>query len=298
MPASCRIEAGGHGRSAVLQETIVVDRELVLRAHLPGDARLEALDALRIDRLLGARQRGRGRRFGAGESVEGVRRQRVEREVAGRTEEPDLVLLNRAAERAFDVVQLADAVAGLQAAGDEVRTDVVALETLLLQAQEDAAARLVAAVARNHVQADAAAGDVSRRARGGVDHFLAHRAVEIALHRAVHVDAVHQQPVHLHGRLRRAGAVRRHVGLLHGLRTADVRLVQRDADDQLSHALDGAAGGNRVQRFAIEDLRFRGALHVDGRRRPGDRQRFFERADLQFRVHGHREVGGKLEALA
>ena len=37
-------------------EAIVVDRQLVLRADLPDDARLHAADALRIDALLAARQ--------------------------------------------------------------------------------------------------------------------------------------------------------------------------------------------------------------------------------------------------
>ena len=45
-------------------------------------------------------------------------------------------------------------------------------------------------------------------------------------------------------------AVRRHVGLLHRARAADVRQVQRDAGDQLAHALDGAAGRHRVEHFA------------------------------------------------
>ena len=247
---------------------------------------------------LGARQ-GRGRRrLGAGNAVEGVGRKRVQDEVAGRREKPDGVLLDRTADRAFDVVQLGDTVTGLEAAVDQVGPDVVALKTLVLKAHEHAAGDDVAAVARDHVQANAAARDVGGRAAGGVDHLLAHRAVEVALHRAVHVDAVHQQPVDLHRRLRSAGAVRRHVGLLHRLRAADVRLVQADAGDQLPHALNRAAGGNGIERLAREHLRLRRTLHVDDRRGAGDGQRLFEAADLQLGVHGHGEVGGQLESLA
>ena len=44
-----RIEAGRHRRAAVLADAIVVDRELVLRADLPDEAHLRAVDALRID---------------------------------------------------------------------------------------------------------------------------------------------------------------------------------------------------------------------------------------------------------
>ena len=292
-----RVESGGHRGAAILQEAIVVDRQLVLRAHLPRHARLEAADALRIDALIAARERRGRRRFRARDAVERVGRQRVEDEVADRPEDPDAVLLDRATERALDVVQLADAVAGPEAAVHQVLRDVVALEALSLVAEEQAAARLVAAVARNHVESHAAAGDVGRRAARRVDHLLAHRAVEVALHRAVDVDAVDHQPVYLHRRLRRAGAVRRHVGLLHGLRSADVRLVQRDAGHELTHALDRAAGRNRVEGIAVEHLRLGRALDVHDRRRAGDGQRLFERADLELDVDGHREVGRQLEPL-
>ena len=136
-----RIEAGGHRRAAVLQQAVVVDGELVLRAHLPGDARLHALDALRIDAL----RRCSAARRDVGVSVPAMplnvlagsvssAKSRTERE------EPDLVLLDRTADRAFDVVQLVDAVAGLQAAVDQILRDVVALEALLLVAEEQAAA--------------------------------------------------------------------------------------------------------------------------------------------------------------
>ncbi len=292
-----RVEAGGHGGATVLQQAVVVDSQLVLLRHLPHDARLHRTDALRIDALLAGRGRGDEIRARAFRTVEGVGGQGVEDEVTGRREVPDLVLLDRAAEGAFDVGQLADAVRRADAALDQVVVDVVALERLVLVAEEQAARHDVAAVAGNLVQTDAAARHVSRGAGGGVDHFLRHRAVEVVLHRAVHVEAVHEEAVDLHGRLRSARAVRRHVGLLHGLRATDVRRVQRDARDELAHALDGAARRDRVQRFAVQHLRLRRALHVDRRRRTGHRQRLFERADLEFGVDRHREVRRERNAL-
>ena len=73
--------------------------------------------------------------------------------------------------------------------------------------------------------------------------------------------------------------MRRHVGLLHGARAAGVGQVQADADDQLAHALNGAAGRNRVHRLAVQHLGVHGGRHVDDRRSRGHGDRFFERAD-------------------
>ena len=67
---------------------------------------------------------------------------------------------------------------------------------------------------------------------------------------------------------------------------------------ELTHALDRAAGRDRVEGIAVEHLRLGRALDVHDRRRAGDGQRLFERADLELDVDGHREVGRQLEALA
>ena len=72
---------------------------------------------------------GSGAAFGVPcrDADERVGRQRVEMEGARRHEEPDLVLLDRAAERAFDVRQLVDAVgrsAGRAPCSSSVRLSV------------------------------------------------------------------------------------------------------------------------------------------------------------------------------
>ena len=213
-------------------------------------------------------------------------------------EEPHLVLLDRSAEGTFDVPELIDAVGRLQTAGLEVRRQVVGLEVLVLIAGEHGAAVPVAAVARDHVQADPAARDVGAGAAGRVDHFLAHRAVEVVLHGAVAVEPVDKKAVHLHRGLRGAEAVRRHVGLLHRARTAHVRNVQRHSGDDLAHRLNSAARGDRVERLAIEDLRLGRALDVDGRRRTGHGERFLEGPDPELAVDRHREVGGQFDPIS
>ena len=219
-------------------------------------------------------------------------------ERADRAEEPGSVLLDRSAQRTLDVIEQIDAVGSLNAASLQVIREVARLEALVLVTEKAGATQFVAAVPRDHVQPDAAAGHVGRGAAGGVDHFLAHRAVEVVLHRPVAVKAVHHQPVHLDHRLRRAHAVRGHVGLLHRTRAAHVGDVQRDAGDQLPHPLNRAPRRNRVERLPVQNLGLRGALHVHDRRRSADRHRLFERADLQLGVHGHGEVGWQLQTFA
>ena len=206
--------------------------------------------------------------------------------------------LDRTAERSLEIVELVDAVGGAQAARLQVVGQVVALEALVLVAGEDAAADRVAAVARNHVQPDAPAGNICRRAAGRVDHLLAHRAVEVVLHGTVDVEAVDHQAVHGHGRLRRSGAMCRHVGLLHRARAADVRCVQRHAGDELPHPLNRAAGRHRVEHVAREHLGLGRALHVHDRGCARDGQRFLKAADLHLRIQRHREIRRQLDAFA
>ena len=74
----------------------------------------------------------------------------------------------------------------------QVLRQVARLEALVLVTGEEAAAEDVAAVPWNHVQPDAAAGDISAGAGGGVDHLLRHRTIEVVLHRAVAIEPVHQ----------------------------------------------------------------------------------------------------------
>ena len=69
---------------AVLQQAVVVDGQLVLRAHLPGDTRLEASDALRVNAFAARiRRRREVRPARAGNTVERVGRQGIEVEETG-----------------------------------------------------------------------------------------------------------------------------------------------------------------------------------------------------------------------
>ena len=216
-----RVESGGHGRATILTNAIVVGRQLELLADLPDEARLGAVDVLWIDAWRGARRwrTVRQRRPGA---LEGIGRQRIEIERSGRHEEPEFVLLDRSPERSLEVGQLVDAVGRLQTAGLQLVRQVVRPEAVVLIACKKAAVQRVAAVFRNHIEPHATARDVRRGAAGRIDHLLAHRAVEVVLHGAVAVQTVDHQPVDQHRRLRRAHAVRRHVGLLHRARSAHV----------------------------------------------------------------------------
>ena len=196
----------------------------------------------------------------------------------------------------FESLSIPSGVLTLRARSESVRLSDWKL--LFWKPSEQAAIEDVAAITRNHVQTDSAARDVGRGTRCRVNHFLAHRAVEIVLHGAVAVEAVDHQTVDLHGRLRRAEAMRRHVGLLHGARATDVRDIQRDTRDELTHALDGSPGGNGVERFSIEDLRLRGALDVDGRCRTSHRQGSLRATQPSVAVDGRDEVRRQLDTLA
>src|SRR5438046_1389737 len=157
----CRgVDAGNHVRAASLEDSVIVGRQLRVLADLPDDPRLEAVDFLRIDAAFRTRRRRTVGERRARKSDQGVGRERVEMEGARGAEEPHLVLLDRSAEGTFDVPELIDAVGRLQTAGLEVRRQVVGLEALVLIAGEQGAAVPVAAVARDHVQADPAARDV------------------------------------------------------------------------------------------------------------------------------------------
>ncbi len=92
--------------------------------------------------------------------------------------------------------------------------------------------------------------------------------------------------------------MRRHIGLLHRARAADVRRVERHAGNELTHPLNRAARRNRVERFAVEHLRLRGRLHIDDRRVARHREGLLNRSHSHVRVHGHGEVRLELHALA
>ena len=211
-------------------------------------------------------------------------------------EEPQLVLNDRAAEHRVDVPELLHAVDRFQPAVDEILRQVVGLEIRCREIAEDVTAERVAAFFRDQVDADAAAGGVRGAAAGLVHHLLRAGVVHVALDGAVALQAVDDHPIHQHGRLRCARAVHREISLLHGLRSADVRSGQRDADDQLPHRLQRVRVRHRVEDLPLQNRRARVALHVDNRRLARDGHGLGERADLQLDVDGGREAGWKVNA--
>ena len=127
---------------------------------------------------------------------------------------------------------------------------VAGLQRLGLVPLEERPAEAVAAFLRHHVDLHAAGRRIDVAAAGLVDHFLVRALVQVALNRAVALEAVHDHAVHQHRGLRRAEAVDREIGLLHRLRSADVRRGQRHADDELPDRLNGVGGRHGVEHLA------------------------------------------------
>src|SRR6185503_12485815 len=146
-----------------------------------------------------------------------------------------------------------------------------------------------AQAARRHVGADAA-----RLIR----HFGAGRVAVVRLHLAVVHQAVQLHAVYLHGRVGLARPVDAHVDLFHLLVAADVGVRHADARHECGQAGVVPGRWEGVEQIAAEDVRSLRALHVNGRRRAGDRDRFLEGADPQLGVDRRREVGRQFDAFA
>ncbi len=279
------IVPGLHVVAAELVDLVEVRRELRLRRQLPRHPEQRALDELVVDAL-------------AAVVVERAGDEVVHRVIARRPEEPQLVLHDRSALGEREVDDAVGRVAGREIAVFMPLRQVVALPVARTIGRLEVAAEPVAALARNHVQADATGLRVGANARGLVADLLVHRVVEVALDRAVALQPVDHHAVDQHRVLRRAHPVRRHVGLLHRARAARVGQAQVDADDQLTHALNRPAGRDRVDRFAVQHLCVHRRRHVDHRRVAGDRDRLLEGADAQVGVQRHRELGRQRDALS
>ena len=260
---------------------------------------------LRVDALRAERAAASGQRVRAGDDAGlravghvGVGDRLVHDEEAPRSEEPQLIFGDRPAHREVGVVVGADLVDRLHAVRREEGRQVVALHLAGLVPLEQRAAEAVAALFRDHVDLHAAGRRVDRAAAGLVDHFLVAGVVGVGLNRAVTLQTVDDHPVHHQRGLRRAEAVDGEVGLLHRLRAADVRRRQRDADDELSDALNRVGGRHRVEHVARQHLRLRVALDVDDGRLAGHGDRLLHRADFQVGVDRGREIGRQLDAVA
>ena len=210
------------------------------------------------------------------EAPEAVRDLLVDLKVPDAAEIPEPVADDGPAVHEVHVVHHRDALGGRHAAGlDLLREalETVALQAVVAAAEPELAALLVAALARDHVDADPAARRLGAHAAGLVHHLLVGQVVVVALDGAVAADAVHVLAVDLDGHLRRAHPVHRHVGLLRRGGQPHLGPVHLDAGDELRRRLQRVAGRDGVENLAVEHLGPRRRLHVDQRRlaRDGDR---------------------------
>ena len=280
-----RVVVALHVVRAILAHAVVVGRELVACARLPRDTDERVTDVVVIVALFAA--------------VEVRVRNAVARAiVAARGKEPDLVFEDRTAFGAGEIGNVFGAGSGRQPGRLQPRRQVVALQLARTQREAGRSAEAVAALFGNHVQPHAAARDVGADGRRLIRHLLVHRVVEVALHLAVALEAVHRHAVDHHGVVGGALTVHRHVGLHGRARTADVGQTQIDADNNLTDALNRAARWNVIERVAVERLDVRGALHVDGGRRARHRNGFRDRPDPHLGVHRCGELTGQVDVFA
>ena len=68
--------------------------------------------------------------------------------------------------------------------------------------------------------------------------------------------------IHLDDVVGRGQAARRHVGLLHRARAANVGLIEQHAGHELRHRVDAATGRQRIERLTAENLDARRARNV------------------------------------
>ena len=230
--------------------------------------------------------------------VEGIGDLLVDRHVPAGREEPQAIPDDRPAEIDVEVLHVLDAVGLLQAAQSQRLVDVVALPAPGRSAEESAEFVRVAAVFRDHVQANTA------RLHFGADrtrlqaHFGGERIVVVRLNQPIVHRAVDHHAVDLDRRVALVGAVRAHVGLLHTLRSAHVGTTELDARHDRSDRLHVSSGRERVQDVSRDDLRPLGVLHVDERSLARDRDGLLDRADTKLDVDGDRHVRRKLHSVA
>ena len=266
---------------------------------MPRQPHEAAVDRLRIDAL---RARDGSLLAGPDATTGAVghnraRNRLVDGEQASRPEEPQLVPDDRSALREVDIAVRADLVDRLHPVIGEKRGEVVALKRAALVSAEERSAEAIAAFLGNQVDLHAAGRRIDGAAARLVHHLLVARVIQITLDGAVALEAVDDHPVHQHRCLRRAQAVHGEIGLLHGLRAADIRRRQCHADHQLTHRLDGVRGRHGVEDLARQHLRFQIALDVDDGRFTGHRYGLLERAHAELDVDGRGEVGREVDPL-
>ena len=270
----------------VLEVAVEHERRPGARGGLPGDLAHVVLDAVVVDGLRAV-------------GVAGADLQLVEAPAAGGAEEPQLVLLDRAAERRAPVVGDVHRIAGraglgagLQAeAHAQIIIDVLALQAVVHEVEVVVAREAVAARLRDHVHVDAR--DIALRgARRRLHVVLLVHLEAVVLHRGaaaaagpVGLEAVDRERLLAVGRAERLEVV-----LLHAFGAADVEAAGDDARHEAGHDPRIAAGGDGfVEVLADVGLRH-GGRHVHDRRFTADRDGFLQTAHTELHVEAGRAV--------
>ena len=214
--------------------------------------------------------------------------------------EPDLVALDRAAERVAGVVDVVGLGRGAQARGLQFVGVVAGLHPTAEAGEEGVRAEGVAAGARDEVDRGPAhfgfaqsAGGRDRHFRGVLD-VLAVSGYAAAVERCAGVE-----PVHLRAPLVAAAAAaaeHHHAGAqLHVGHAAAALHHRRNQHHQPGVAL---GSGQRLHEIAVERALALGALHVHDRTLARHRNRLLEPADAHVGVHGGIELRRQHERLA
>ena len=270
---------------AALPHLVEHGRYLVLRRHLPRQPRVAVRDAVPVE--------GRGP-----VAVRAVEHPGVDDVPARRREEPQTVAHHRAADRGVEVVDDVELRHLVDAQAAYPLVDVVGLPRARRAAPEEAAAVLVAALVRDHVDAQPAGLRLRPLTRGRVRRLGREHRVQVGLVAAVADHRVDHHAVDLDGGVGGVEPAAHHLGLLRAGGAPHVGLVHLDPRNQQRVRPHAAPGRNRLLRLAGQHLDALHLLHVDHRRLARHRDGLLDRADRHHRVEGQGHVGPEDELVA
>ena len=271
--------------SLVLERAVEKYAELVLRCDLTGQPHERDEDVLIDDRRAAVRQ------VGVGDAL-------IDRHVAERTEKPELVPDDGAAECRVIVPDVLDACRQRQSLCPQRWGEVVGLPAFFSRAEVHRATEHVAAIARNMVHPNAARRDLRELRAGRERDLLEGRLIQVILNGAVVEGGSEEHAVNLHGGVELARPVYTHVDLLHHLLATDIRLAQSHALREITERLRVARRRQGVEKRSTDDVGFLRRLHVHDRRLARHRHRLLQRADRQLPVDRHRKVRRQLDTLS
>ena len=296
-----RVRLDGADQGPVLgasRRVIVVTRDLVLRADLPGQAQVKAAVLLRLGARGGCDPGSNTKSFGI-DFVERVGANLLVSPEAVRRPEPQFVLTERTAEREAGVVDVLDTVGGRHALRAKRVVDVVGLQRRVCKVGERQAAEQVAALARNDIDADTSAAGLGGNRAELVTELLRRRVVGrdagagvVARHVGDH------QAVELHDAIVERPAVRLELVLMLAGRAADIVLVAEHADRQHTERRPVLRCRHRLDHFSRDDLPLDHVRGVDQRAFTRHGDRLFEGADFQVDVDGRGKRRRQLNLLA